>query len=179
MSVLSWGHCGIQYCPSVDGAPDGNWVDLEDTPKEDTTKLTASQGTEKSATEEGGAIVDYLPAANTYDFEYDHFVKKGKTAPFSDTDGVVDGEWAFRVIPQDKACYGIQIDRAVVRVDVSYAAADGILLHHAVKCLKPAEGNTIKPYQPSEDTVLDTFAGAATASETTGDTEAADGEAGN
>ncbi len=157
MSILSWGKCGIQYCPSVDGVPSGDWTDLADTPKEDTTKLTASQGTEKTATEEGGAVVDYLPAANTYDLEFDHFVKKGKTAPFSDEDGVVDGEWAFRVIPQDRECYGIQIDRGVLRVDVSYASADGILLHHAIKALKPASGNTVKRYLPSADETVSSF----------------------
>jgi len=148
MSVLSWGKCTLQTATSTSGAPGTTWMDI-DTPKEDTTKLTATAGTEKTATEEGGDIVDVLYGKNTYQLEFDIFVKKGGTRPFTSDDGIISGEHAFRVIPADEACEGIQIDRSVVRVEESYSTADGILLHYVAKCLKPAEGNTVKPYTKS------------------------------
>lgn len=59
MAVLSWGKCKIETTPSTNGAPADNaeWKAL-DTPKEDTTKITPTAGTEKTATEEGGELVD-------------------------------------------------------------------------------------------------------------------------
>ena len=153
MSILSWGKCSITKTTSTNGAPEqsATWSAI-DTPKEDTTKLTPTAGAEKPATEEGGDIVDALFGKNTYQFEFDIFVKKGSTRPFTDTDGVVSGEFAFRVAPADATCEGIQIDRAAVRVEESYSTADGILLHHVCKCLKPASGNTVKPYTANTGT---------------------------
>ncbi|MCQ2058671.1 MAG: BACON domain-containing protein [Bacteroidaceae bacterium] len=147
MAILSWGKCSLRTIPSVGGAPSssGSWTAL-DTPKEDTTKLVPTAGTEKTATEEGGGIVDFKVAKTTYQLEFNLFVKKGYSRPFDDNDGVIDGEHAFRVIPEDNSCEGIQIDRAVVRCEESFSTADGIMLHYVCKCLIPAEGKTVKPY---------------------------------
>ena len=48
MSILSWGKCKIETTPSTNGAPTSPeaWKAL-DTPKEDTTKITPTAGTEK------------------------------------------------------------------------------------------------------------------------------------
>lgn len=143
MSVLSWGKCIIQHATSVSGAASGDYSAI-DTPKEDTTQLTPTAGNEVNATEEGGELVDSRAGKTTYVLTFDIFVKKGTNPPFSDTEGVVSGEHAWKIIPEDAACYGIQIDRSTLRVDVVYAAADGILLRHTAKCLKPATGNTVK-----------------------------------
>lgn len=147
MAVLSWGKCLLEHTPSVDGAPapQGPWKAL-DTPKEDSTVLTPTAGTETVATEEGGDVVDVMYGKNTYEFAFDIFVKKGKERPFEDNDGIVEGEHAIRLTPEDEECEGIQIDRCKIRVEESYNTKDGILLHHVCKCLKPKTGNTIKPY---------------------------------
>lgn len=144
--ILSWGKCKITHAGSVQGAPVGNWNEI-DTPKEGTTKLTPTAGTEKTATAEGGGIVDAKYNRNTFVFEFYLFVKKGQTAPFSDDDGIVSGEHAFRVVPEDDlSCEGIQIDRCNIRVDLSYSTDEGKMLHHYCKCLRPATGATVKPY---------------------------------
>lgn len=144
--ILSWGKCKVETAVSTDGAPAATWTEL-DTPKKDTTKLTPTAGEEVTAQEEGGEIVDARYGKTTYTFEFDIFVKKGKTRPFEDTDGLISGEHAFRVTPvEDTECEGIQIDRSVVRCEESYSTADGKLLHYVVKCLKPKSGKTVKPY---------------------------------
>lgn len=147
MSVLSWGKPKIETAPSTDGAPGASatWKEI-DTPKEDTTKLTPTAGTEQEATEEGGELVDSRKGKNKYTFEFDLFVKKGKKRPWEDNDGVIAGEHAFRLTPEDEDCEGIQIDRSTLSLEDSYATADGILLHYVAKVLKPKEGKMVKPY---------------------------------
>lgn len=145
MSILSWGKCAVQKAASSNGTPGATWTAI-DTPKENTTKVTPTAGQEKTATEEGGGIVDAMNGKNTYVFEFDLFVKKGGTRPFEDVDGLVAGEHAFRVIPEDTECEGVQIDRCIVRVEESFSTDEGKLLHHVCRCLKPAQGKTVKPY---------------------------------
>lgn len=145
MSQLSWGKCTIEKATSTKGTPAEQWTAI-DTPKEDTTKLTPTAGTEKTATEEGGELVDSRTGKNTYQFEFNLFVKKGGTRPFDDVDGVISGEHAFRVTPEDEECEGFQIDRSTVRCEESYSTAEGKLLHYVAKVLKPATGKSVKPY---------------------------------
>ena len=147
MAILSWGKCLIQHADSVNGAlaAGASWTDI-DTPKEDTTKITPTAGNEVTATEEGGDVVDARTGKNSYTLEFDLFVKKGVSRPFDDNDGIISGEHAFRVIPEDDTCEGIQIDRCSLRVEESYTTADGKILHYVAKCLKPAAGKIVKEY---------------------------------
>lgn len=145
MAILSWGKPIIKFAQSVGGAPNGGWTEI-DTPKQDTTKITPTAGTEITATEEGGEVVDSRTGKNSYTFEFDLFVKKGMARPFADNDGIIPGEFAFRIIPEDESNEGAQIDRCSLRVEESYTAADGKILHYVAKCLKPAEGKIVKPY---------------------------------
>lgn len=145
MAILSWGKPRIQFAASVAGVPNGGWTDI-DTPKQDTTKITPTAGTEVTATEEGGEVVDSRSGKNSYSFEFDLFVKKGVARPFADTDGVIPGDFAFRIVPEDPSNEGAQIDRCTLRVEENFTAADGKILHYVAKCLKPATGRIVKPY---------------------------------
>lgn len=147
MSILSWGKCKISHTTSTNGAPgtSATWTDC-DTPKEDSTVLTPTAGTDIQATEEGGAIVDFRRNKTTYELTWTQFIKKGGTRDFSDSDGIVSGEHALRVVPEDTTCEGIQIDRCVISVQENYTAADGKTLVYTAKVLKPASGNMVKPY---------------------------------
>lgn len=150
MSILSWGKPKIEYATSTGGEAGTSavWTAF-DTPKEDTTQLATTAGEEVTATEEGGAIVDTRYKKTTYQLEFDLFVKKGTERPFTDSDGVIAGEYAIRITPEDDTCEGIQIDRCVISVEESYTAADGKIMHFVCKCLKPKSGNTVKPYTKS------------------------------
>lgn len=145
MAILAWGKCKIEFATSEAGAPNGAWTEI-DTPKEDTTKITPTAGTEVNATEEGGDVVDSRTGKNSYTFEFDLFVKKGVARPFDDNDGIIAGEFAFRITPEDKSTEGSQIDRCSLRVEESYTTADGKILHYVAKCLKPAVGKIVKEY---------------------------------
>lgn len=147
MSVLSWGKPKIETTPCTDGAPatSATWKELP-TPKEDTTQLTPTKGQEKTATEEGGEVVDVRYGKTTYELVYEIFVKKGETRPFADEDGIITGEHAVRVTPEDEECEGILLERTVVTCEESYSTADGKMLKYTHKALKPKTGKTLKPY---------------------------------
>ena len=91
MAVLSWGECLITHAISVDGYPASAWGGV-DTPKEDTTKLTTTSGSEQLATREGGSAVDARYNRSNYQLEFDIVVQKGMPRPFSDEDGNIVGE---------------------------------------------------------------------------------------
>lgn len=147
MSILSWGKGLLETTTSQDGAPDksATWKPI-DTPKSDTLKLTPTAGTEITANEEGGEVVDSRVSKTTYTLEFDLFVKKGVARPWEDTDGIISGEHAFRYTPEDDTNEGFLIERANVRCEENYSVADGKILHYVVKALKPKTGKTVKPY---------------------------------
>lgn len=148
MSVLSWGMGVMEWSKSTGGKPGSSWQAF-DIPKDGTINLTTTAGTETTALEEGGTLVDVRYAKNTYQLEFDLFVKKGVDAPFEDNDGVISGEYAIRYTPEDEECEGFQIDRSIIRVEDSFTTADGKMRHYVVRCLKPASGKTVKPYTKS------------------------------
>ena len=147
MSKISWGKCTILSSNSTNGAPTGGWTTIG-VPKKDSTKLNVTEGEKKEALDEGDDVVDTRQGKNKYILEYDLFVKKpagGQVVlPFNIVDGVVQGEFAHRVIPEDDSCVGIQIDRATIHVVEDFSSEDGVLLHVKVHAMKPAAGNTVK-----------------------------------
>lgn len=150
MAILSWGKGLLETTPCVDGAPSGSpdWKQI-DTPKEGTLKLTPTAGQETTATEEGGDIVDSRTGKTTYQLEFELFVKKGIQRPFTDNDGIISGEHAFRYTPEDETTEGFLIDRSSVRVEESFETANGKMLKYVARCLKPKTGKTVKEYTKS------------------------------
>lgn len=151
MATISWGKPSqIQTTPSIGGTPAENaeWKDIE-IPKDGTLQINVTEGSEVTALEEGGGLVDIRYNANTYEFTFTEFVKKGKDPLFEDVDGVVAGEHAFRFLPEDDACEGRQIDCSIVRVVETFTVADGLLRQYKARCKKPKTGNTVKKYVKS------------------------------
>lgn len=148
MAILSWGKLKIETTPSENGEPKSGatWKVL-DTPKNGTTKIETTAGNVVEALEEGGGVVDSRTEVNKFQLEFDLFVKKGVAAPFTDVDGVIPGEHAFRITPEDPKAVGYVINRAQVSVQESYTSADGGILHYVVKALKPKTGGFVQHYQ--------------------------------
>ena len=114
--------------------------------KEDTAKLTTTEGTKKEATEEGGDLVDTRKGKNKYLFELEIFVKKGDEKPIEDEDGVVIDNYAVRLTPEDEECEGFLIENASVSVSESWSSADGKLWKYSFDAKKPKTGKTLKKY---------------------------------
>lgn len=145
MATLNWGKMKLETKPSEGGAPKEHveWKKI-DTPKNGTTKIDTTEGNVTEALEEGGGVVDSRTEQSKYKLEFDLFVKKDVEPPFTDVDGVIQGEHAFRLIPEDPTAKGYLIDRAQVAVTESFTSAEGGLMHYVIKVLKPKEGEFLK-----------------------------------
>ena len=144
---LNWGKNRIDYTTST-GAPaqGADWTQITKV-REGTTVLTPNEGTDLEARIEGGEVIDSLPGKTTYQLDFEVFVEKGETMPFSDADGVVSGNYALRVIPvEDETCPAIQIDYCSIKAMHTYNTTDGWRIQYRVKGLKPTSGNTVKQY---------------------------------
>lgn len=139
MSVTAWGKCSIFVKDlNTEGA---NWKKL-DTPKEDSTQVTPSKGDTMTATEEGGGTVDRKTKKSTYELAYQLFIKKGIAQPFKTIDGVVEGDYAIAVQPEDSELPGVYMGKTSVGAEEAFTTADGALITYTHSALIP-EGDSI------------------------------------
>lgn len=148
MAIISWGKPKIEYAKSVNGVPTGPWTQI-DTPKEETTQLTTTQGAKKEATEEGGAVVDVRYGESSYQLVFTLFAKKGKVKPLPDSNGVIAGNYAWRITPEDPACEGVLIENSTVSMQIGFTPADGKTWIYTADVIQPASGDMVKPYAGS------------------------------
>lgn len=147
MAELSWGKPGIEFgkC-GANGAAPTTWTKLAYDPVENSTKLTPTKGEKKEAKVEGGENEAVKYAKNTYVFEFEIRAAKGRTKPIADEDGVVSGEYAFRLTPENPECEGFLIERSTVSVEDTFDTAEGKKWKYTADVLKPVSGNQVKPY---------------------------------
>lgn len=147
MAQLSWGKPTIEFgkC-GADGAAPTTWTKLAYDPVENSTKLTPTKGEKKEAKVEGGENEAVKYGKNTYVFEFEVRAAKGRTKPIDDSDGVVEGEYAVRLTPEDSTVEGILIDKATVSVEETFDTAEGKKWKYTFDVLKPKTGNQVKPY---------------------------------
>lgn len=154
MSVLTWGKPNL-FVKNLDEG-DANWTKL-DTPKEDTTELTPTKGDALEATEEGGAIVDKKAKKSTYELAYQIFQKIGKALPFTSIDGVIEGNWAIAVQPEDTTGPGIYIGKSSISAEESYTPADGALVTYTHSAVVPEGDDVAKTTDKAGNTVYQQF----------------------
>lgn len=147
MAQLSWGKPTIEFgkC-GANGAAPTEWTKLEYPLVENSTKLTPTKGEKKEAKVEGGEVEAIRYGRSTFVFEFEIRAAKGRVKPIMDEDGVVTGEYAFRLTPEDAACEGLLIERSVVSVEDTFDTAEGKKWKYTVDVLKPASGAQVKPY---------------------------------
>lgn len=145
MAVLTWGIGSFEHKDSVGGEPkaEGAW-DKIDIPTQDSLKVETKEGETIEAKDEAGNVVDSRTTPSSYEITFDLFVKKGVALPFTDKDGIIDGEHAFRYIPEDPTCEGWQADRTTVSSTILFSTKEGAKYRYKVKVLKPKTGNSFK-----------------------------------
>ena len=145
MAVLTWGIGSLEHKDSVNGEPkaEGAWEKI-DIPTQDSLKVETKEGETIEAKDEAGNIVDSRTSPSSYEITFDLFVKKGVDLPFTDKDGIIDGEHAFRYIPEDPTCQGWQADRTTVSSSILFSTKEGAKYRYKVKVLKPKTGNAFK-----------------------------------
>lgn len=147
MAQLSWGKPTIEFgkC-GVDGATPTAWTVLPYPPVESSTKLTPTKGAKKEAKIEGGENEAVKVAKNTYVFEFEVRAAKGRSKPIEDDDGVIEGEYAFRLTPEDRECEGFLIDKSTASMEETFDTENGKKWKYTIDVLKPATGAQVKPY---------------------------------
>lgn len=145
MAVLTWGIGSLEHKDSVGGEPkaEGAW-DKIDIPTQDSLKVETKEGETIEAKDEAGNVVDSRTTPSSYEIIFDLFVKKGVALPFTDKDGIIEGEHAFRYIPEDPTCEGWQADRTTVSSSILFSTKEGAKYRYKVKVLKPKTGNAFK-----------------------------------
>jgi len=141
MAQVSWGKPTLYYKDLDESTP--KWR-LAPTPAEGTTSIETSKGDKKEAKIEGGENEDVKYNKSTYALTFDIRATKNRKKIVSDEDGVVAHNYAFAVVPEDSACYGILIEKSNVSVETKYSAEDGVTHTYTVDALKPASGNQVK-----------------------------------
>lgn len=140
---LAWGQFKMWSTPTGSS----QWKAIY-TPVEDSLQLTTNKGDKLEAKIEGGEAeaVKYKRNTHTLEFEVRLGLDNGKMRekPWEDKDGVIDGEHAIMIQPEDKEVAGIKIDRCTLSSEVTYSAADGIIIKYTAEVLKPDTGNQIK-----------------------------------
>ena len=145
MSVISWGKPTIEFGVSTGRVSAEAFTAFPEI-KEDTAKLTTTAGAIKTATEEGGGVIDQYQQKNSYMLELEVFVKRGDDKPIEDADGVITDEYSVRLIPEDDTLKGFIMDAAMVHVEQTWSAADGETLKYTFTGLTPASGTIVKSY---------------------------------
>ena len=141
---LSWGKPTIKIGKLGDGgkAP-SSWIDIP-TPVENSTKLTPTKGTKREAKIEGGENEAVKYAANTYTFEFELRAGKGRAKPVDDVDGIISGEYAVKLQPEEPTVEGIVIDRSTMSMEETFDTENGKKWKYTFDVLKPATGNQVK-----------------------------------
>nr|WP_302831800.1 hypothetical protein [uncultured Bacteroides sp.] len=141
---LTWGKPTIKIGKlGANGAAPTTWIDIP-TPVENSTKLTPTKGTKKEAKIEGGENEAVKYNANTYAMEFEIRIGEGRDKPVEDVDGVIEGEYAVKLQPEEKNLKGVVIDRCVLSAEDTWDAENGTKIKYTVDVLKPASGNQVK-----------------------------------
>lgn len=143
MAVIGWGKPTIVISKLDDEGNPTTWTEVP-TPAENTTSLTTTKGDKTEAKLEGGANEDVKYGKNTYALAYQIRIAKGKTQPFVALDGVVEGEYAVAVQPEDPAVPGIMMKKSVVSAEDAYTSADGGAIIYTHDALQPNEGSQVE-----------------------------------
>lgn len=143
MAVIGWGKPTIVISKLDSKGEPTTWSEVP-TPAEDSTNLTTTKGDKTEAKLEGGANEDVKYGRNTYALSYQIRVAKGKVMPFVALDGVVEGEYAVAVQPEDPAVPGIMMKKSVVSAEDTYAAAEGGAIIYTHDALQPNEGSQVE-----------------------------------
>lgn len=122
MSVLSWGKPKL-FAKNLDQA-NSPWIQFP-TPVVDTTELTPTKGEKKEAKIEGGENEDVKYGKNTYAVTFNIRAAKNRKKPITDEDGVIEGNWAFALQPEDATNQGFVMRKSTASVEDSFTAADG------------------------------------------------------
>lgn len=155
--ILSWGKCDIIVEPIIGTGAATEEVYMFETPVEDSTNLSTTQGDKNEARVEGGGVDAVRYNANSYELTFDVRMHSGfKKNPLGGTDGVIPGEFTMYVKPENSAAPGVKINRSSANVQINFTADNGVIATYTFSSLVNVGGQQIEvgdfeyPSQDSE-----------------------------
>lgn len=144
--IPSWGKCTIWIAKLVNGTP-STWKKIY-TPVDGSTQLQTTKGEKKEAKIEGGdnEAVKYNKSTYALVFNIRGGNEDGtpREKPFDDNDGVIEGEYALKLQPEDASVEGLNLERGTLSCEDQWSSADGTIWAYTFDALKPASGDTVK-----------------------------------
>jgi hypothetical protein len=147
-SKLKWGKMTVEIAPITAGTI-GTYTAIF-TPKQGGFALNVEDGNKLEAFIEGGERIDVRQDAKKYSFEFQVLLGEGLEKPIEDVDGIILGEYAIRVIPENALLDGFLMERASVSVSETFTSEEGHLATYTFEALKPTSGKMLKPYTAPE-----------------------------
>lgn len=136
MSAMSWGKPKLWISKlGSDGQPT-TWKEVP-TPAEGTCTLTTTKGDKKEAKIEGGENEAVKYNRNTFVLEFTIRATKGRQKIAEDKNGVIDGDYALKLQPEDPTVEGLTIDKGTLSFEPTYSAEDGIQWKYSLDALVP------------------------------------------
>lgn len=136
MASTSWGAPTLQFVPLETNAvpPTGTWdkeeglITIEaDIILEGSTTLNTEEGETKTLKNALGNNVDSKKMPSSYTLETSIIRTKGSTPKFAASNGIVAGDYAMRLIPEDPAAIGIQFGKCNIAVNKGWDEDQGLL----------------------------------------------------
>lgn len=139
MSVVSWGAPTLQFYPLANGTPPTtSWhpstgllsgvIEISgDILLENSSALETTAGDEKTLRNEKGVDVDRKRLPSSYVFNTSIIKKKAYTSPFTAHNGIVEGDYAMRLIPEDPTTIGFQMAKCNLGLDKGWDSQQGAL----------------------------------------------------
>lgn len=150
MATVSWGAPTLEFIKLNSASavpPEGEWKEQPGYVKidggvllEDSSQLNTSEGETKSLRNEKGEDVDRKQMPASYSFVTSVIKKKGETvvqSGFSPVNGVVAGDWAMRLVPEDPETAGFIFRKCSISVSKGWSADQGSLDNLTVNGLVP------------------------------------------
>lgn len=141
MSKLAWGKCAIRVGKRGDKGEEPTEWKYVPTPVQDSTQLNPTQGDKVEAKVEGGENEDVRYNRTTYQLVFNVRGAKDRDPLFDDDEGIIQGDYAIEVQPEDPSVPGIRIDRSTLSMNCTYTAADGFIWQYFADVLKPSDGS--------------------------------------
>lgn len=147
MAVVSWGAPTLQFLPVTAGgtAPDsGSWAGksgLIEIPGDDllegSSQLETAEGDERTIKNEKGVDVDSMRRPSSYTFTTSIIKTKAYQSKFASVNGVVEQNYAMRLIPEDSTTIGFEMRLVSVSTAKGWNAEQGSLENLTIRGLKP------------------------------------------
>ncbi len=140
MAAISWGKPKIWLSKlDAEGKPT-TWESVP-TPAEGTTTLNTTKGDKKEAKIEGGENEAVKYNRNTFALEFTIRASKGRVKLAEDDDGVIEGEYALKLQPEDPTVQGLSIDRGTLSFEPTYTTEEGIQWKYTIDALVPYDNS--------------------------------------